>query len=62
MRIRNMLVSRNVRIICLATLVFSSGLIFDHTGDGNNRLWYLALLLNLILLVATARWISRKDD
>lgn len=62
MSIRKILVTRNARIVYLGCLGFFSGLLFNGIGQGKSWVWYIAILLNLILLVSTARWIQKKDD
>jgi len=58
---KNIMVSRNARIVYLAVLVFLSSLFFKQIGKSNSLLWYAAIALNLILLLATARWIRKAD-
>ncbi len=62
MSIRNMLISGKARIVYFGTLLFFSGFLFNRIGEGKSRVWYIAILLNLILLVSTARWIRKNDD
>jgi len=58
---KNIMVSRNARIVYLAVLVFLSSLFFKQIGKSNSLLWYGAIALNLILLLATAGWIRKAD-
>lgn len=61
MNFKNILVSKNARIIYLAILIFLSSLLFNQITVRSSFVWYVLIALNLILLVATARWLRKTD-
>jgi hypothetical protein len=61
MNFKNILISKTARIIYLAILIFLSSLLFKQITVESSFEWYILIALNLILLMATARWLRKTD-
>lgn len=61
MNFKNILVSKNAKIIYLAILIFLSSLLFNQITVRSSFVWYVLIALNLILMMATARWLGKTD-
>jgi len=56
-----MLASKNAMAIYLGILLFLSSWFFNQLWNNPSWVWYIAIALNLILIVAMARWIRKRD-
>jgi preprotein translocase subunit Sec61beta len=57
-----MLASKNAMVIYLGILIFLNSWFFNQLKINNSWVWYVAIALNLMLIVAMTRWIRKRDE